>query len=270
MEESATGIPKTGCRFHSLGLTYHSAAGGAFLIEIKRVTKTYAGGTKTAVDNLSLVVRPGEIFGFLGPNGAGKTTTIKMIVGLLRPDKGSITVNGHDVVSHPLEAKRQMAFVPDTPEVYDRLTGLEYLNFIGDIYGVTPNARKERIERFAATFELTGALSDRISSYSHGMQQKLVLMGALLHQPPVWILDEPMVGLDPRSAHLLKELMAEHTRNGNTLFFSTHVLEVAERLCDRVAIIKHGQIVACGTLEKLRENRGNDSLEQIFLELTNS
>lgn len=240
------------------------------MIEINAVSKSYGGGTKKAVDNLSLTVKPGEIFGFLGPNGAGKTTTIKMIVGLLKPDSGSIKINGYDVTAQPLEAKRQVAFVPDTPEVYERLTGLEYLNFIGDIYDVPAAERRARIERFADVFELTGALSERISAYSHGMQQKLVLMSALLHNPPVWILDEPMVGLDPRSAHMLKELMAEHTRNGRTLFFSTHVLEVAEKLCDRVAIIKQGRIIAAGTLDELRQSRGQggESLEDIFLELT--
>lgn len=238
------------------------------MIEINAVSKSYGGGTKKAVDNLSLTVKPGEIFGFLGPNGAGKTTTLKMIVGLLKPDSGSVRINGYDITTQPLEAKRQIAFVPDTPEVYEKLKGLEYLNFIGDIYNVPVGERRERIERFAEIFELTGALGERISSYSHGMQQKLVLMSALLHNPPVWILDEPMVGLDPRSAHTLKELMAEHTRNGNTLFFSTHVLEVAEKLCDRVAIIKQGRIIACGTLEELRQNQSGESLEEIFLELT--
>lgn len=238
------------------------------MIEITGVSKSYGGGTKKAVDNLSLTVKPGEVFGFLGPNGAGKTTTIKMIVGLLRPDSGTIRINGYDTVAQPLEAKRQIAFVPDTPEVYEKLSGLEYLNFIGDIYGVSGTERRQRIERFADIFELTGALADRISGYSHGMQQKLVLMGALLHSPPVWILDEPMVGLDPRSAHTLKELMAEHTRQGNTLFFSTHVLDVAEKLCDRVAIIKQGKIVAAGTLDELRQGQANESLEEIFLELT--
>lgn len=238
------------------------------MIEILGVSKSYSGGAKKAVENLSLTVRPGEIFGFLGPNGAGKTTTIKMIVGLHRPDSGTVRVNGYDIVTQTLEAKRQMAFVPDTPEVYDRLTGLEYLNFIGDIYGVSPRDRRERIERFASIFELTNSLSDRISGYSHGMQQKLVLMAALLHNPPVWVLDEPMVGLDPRAAHNLKELMLEHTRKGNTLFFSTHVLDVAERLCDRVAIINRGQIIACGTMDELRKGQAGETLEKIFLELT--
>jgi len=240
------------------------------MIEINAVSKSYGGGTKKAVDNLSLTVKPGEIFGFLGPNGAGKTTTIKMIVGLLRPDSGTIRINGCDITNQPIEAKRQIAFVPDTPEVYEKLTELEYLNFIGDIYGVPAIERHSRIERFAEVFELAGALSERINSYSHGMQQKLVLIGALMHNPPVWILDEPMVGLDPRSAHTLKELMAEHVRAGNTLFFSTHVLEVAEKLCDRVAIIKQGRIIASGTLDELRQTRGQsgESLEDIFLELT--
>jgi len=238
------------------------------MIELVNVSKSYGNGTKKAVDNLSLTVRPGEIFGFLGPNGAGKTTTIKMIVGLHKPDSGSVKVNGYDIVTQTIEAKRQMAFVPDTPEVYDRLTGLEYLNFIGDVYGVSPRDRQERIERFAATFELTSALTDRISGYSHGMQQKLVLMSALLHNPPVWVLDEPMVGLDPRSAHNLKELMADHTRSGNTVFFSTHVLEVAERLCDRVAIINKGRIIAQGTMDELRKGQSGETLEKIFLELT--
>jgi ABC-2 type transport system ATP-binding protein len=238
------------------------------MIEIQGVTKSYGGGQVRAVDNLSLTVRPGEVFGFLGPNGAGKTTTIKMMVGLLRPDSGTVKINGYDIVRQPIEAKRQIAFVPDTPEVYDKLTGLEYLNFIADIYGVPSQIRRERIERFAGMFELTGALGDRISGYSHGMQQKLVLTGALLHDPPVWILDEPLIGLDPRSAHLLKELMVEHTRKGRTLFFSTHILEVAEKLCDRVAIIKKGRIIACGTLEELRQGQAGESLEEIFLELT--
>jgi len=238
------------------------------VIELLNLSKSYSGGAKKAVDNLTLTVRPGEIFGFLGPNGAGKTTTLKMIVGLLRPDSGTVKVNGYDIRTQTLEAKRQMAFVPDSPEVYDKLTGLEYLNFIGDIYGVGPRERWERIERYASLFELTDALADRISSYSHGMQQKLVLTAALLHDPPVWVLDEPMVGLDPRASHHLKELMAEHTRKGKTLFFSTHVLEVAERLCDRVAIINKGQLIACGTMEELRRGQDGETLEKIFLELT--
>lgn len=236
------------------------------MLKIEHLTKTY-GATK-AVDDLSLEIQPGEICGFIGHNGAGKTTTIKMIVGLHRPDSGTVRVGGHDVLTRPLEAKRQIAYVPDTPEVYDKLTGLEYLNFIADVCGVSPRERQERIERFADTFELTNALLDRIESYSHGMQQKLVLISALMRNPPVWVLDEPMVGLDPRSSHRLKELMVEHTRNNWTLFFSTHVLEVAERLCDRVAIIDQGRIIACGTLDELRQGQTGETLESIFLELT--
>lgn len=238
------------------------------MIEICQVSKTYRRGGKKAVDDLTLTVKPGEIFGFLGPNGAGKTTTIKMMVGLLRPDTGTIRINGIDVEKEPLKAKAQLAFVPDSPEVYERLTGLEYLNFIGDVYGVAAADRERRIRALGERFELTHALADRISEYSHGMRQKLVLMGALLHDPPVWILDEPLVGLDPRSAHTLKELMVEHTRQGRTLFFSTHVLEVAERLCDRIAIIKGGRLIASGTLEELRNGQSGESLEEIFLELT--
>jgi len=240
----------------------------ARMIELLNVSKSYSGGARKAVDGLTLTIRPGEIFGFLGPNGAGKTTTIKMIVGLLRPDSGTVKVGGYDVVRQPLEAKRQLAYVPDTPEVYDRLTGLEYLNFFADIYGVSAREREERIARFADAFELTHALLDRIDSYSHGMQQKLVLISALMRDPPVWVLDEPMVGLDPRSSFQLKELMVEHTRRNRTLFFSTHVLEVAERLCDRVAIINKGRIIACGTLDELRSGQTGETLESIFLELT--
>ncbi|BAD39203.1 MAG: ABC transporter ATP-binding protein [Symbiobacterium thermophilum] len=238
------------------------------MIELLNVSKSYSGGTKKAVDNLSLTIRPGEVFGFLGPNGAGKTTTIKMIVGLLRPDSGTVRVGGYDVVRQPLEAKRQLAYVPDTPEVYDKLTGLEYLNFIADVYGISPRERQERIAQFADAFDLTHALLDRVDSYSHGMQQKLVLISALMRDPPVWVLDEPMVGLDPRSSYQLKELMAEHARRNRTLFFSTHVLEVAERLCDRVAIINKGRIIACGTLDELRSGQTGETLESIFLELT--
>lgn len=238
------------------------------MIEIQNVSKRYGNSTRKAVDNLSFTVRPGEICGFLGHNGAGKTTTIKMIAGLLKPDEGTVKVAGHDVQREPLLAKQSLAFVPDTPEIYPQLTGLEYLNFIGDIYGVPAAERKERISRFAEAFELTAALTDRINAYSHGMQQKIVLMGALLHNPPVWVLDEPMVGLDPRSSHILKELMAEHTKAGNTVLFSTHVLEVAEKLCDRVAIMKEGKIVAEGAVADLRAERGGESLESIFLGMT--
>lgn len=237
------------------------------MIALHNVTKRYQGG-KVAVSNLTLEVRPGEIFGFLGHNGAGKTTTIKMLIGLLTPDEGRVTVGGIDVTRDPLAVKRQIGFVPDNPDLYERLTGLEYLNFIADVFEVPVSERQERILRLGDAFELTPDLKGRISGYSHGMQQKLALMSALVHQPPVWIMDEPMVGLDPKAAHVLKGLMAEHTKAGNTVFFSTHVLDVAEKLCDRVGIIKRGNLVACGTMDDLKQKYSGESLENIFLELT--
>lgn len=217
-----------------------------------------------------MTVHPGEIFGFLGPNGAGKTTTLRMMVGILPPDAGRVIIDGIDMAERPLEAKRRIGFVPDTPEVYDRLTGLEYLRFLADVYGVDTRRRRERIQRLASLFELEGALNDRIASYSHGMRQKLVLIGALIHDPPVWVLDEPMVGLDPRSSHELKNLMTAHAEAGRTVFFSTHILEVAERVCHRVGIIHRGRLIACGSLEELRSRAqaGAESLERLFLELT--
>ncbi len=236
------------------------------MISLRGVTKRFDG--KVAVDDLSLEVRSGEVFGFLGHNGAGKTTTLRMIVGLLRPDAGAVVVDGVDVLADPLEAKRRIGFVPDNPDLYDRLTGLEYLNFLADVRRVPAQARLSRINDLAGRFELAADLGARIGSYSHGMQQKLALIGALVHDPPVWILDEPLVGLDPRAAHLLKGLMAEHVRAGRTLFFSTHVLDVAEKLCDRLAIIREGRLLAIGTLAELRQGRVGESLESIFLELT--
>ncbi len=239
------------------------------MIEISNLSKSYNKGKIKAVDNLSLQVKPGEIFGFLGPNGAGKTTTIKMLVGLLKSDKGTIKINGFDIEKEPLRVKESISFVPDNPEVYEKLTGVEYLNFLGDVYGVPGRVRQERIVRFLKLFELTGAVNDLIQSFSHGMRQKIVLIGALLHDPQVFILDEPMVGLDPKSSHNLKEYMKEHCARGNTVFFSTHVLEVAEKLCDRIGIIHQGKLIACGTMDVLREQSQNkQSLENIFLELT--
>lgn len=238
------------------------------MIKIENLSKSYNKGSVKAVDNLNLHVRPGEIFGFLGPNGAGKTTTIKMIVGLLNPDSGSITIKGFDSRKQSLESKRNLSYVPDNPDVYDRLTGMEYLNFMADVYRVPVQTRKERIQYFLDMFSLTDAAGDLIKSYSHGMKQKIVLTGALLHDPALWVLDEPMVGLDPKSAHQLKELMRKHCDKGNTVFFSTHVLEVAEKLCDRLAIINKGKIVAIGTLEELKQGEQAESLENIFLELT--
>lgn len=238
------------------------------MIEISSVSKSYNKGAVKAVDNLNLKVADGEIFGFLGPNGAGKTTTIKMIIGLLNPDEGRITINGADISRNTLEAKKNIGYVPDNPNLYERLTGTEYLNFMGDVYQVPGAERKERIEHYLDMFELKDAANDLIKSYSHGMKQKIALTGALIHNPAVWILDEPMVGLDPKSAHLLKEQMREHCNKGNTVFFSTHILEVAEKLCDRIAIIHKGRLIASGTMDELRQGDNKDSLENIFLELT--
>lgn len=237
------------------------------MITLKNVTKTY-GGTTKAVDNISLTIETGEIVGFIGPNGAGKTTTIKMITGVLNPDEGSITINGKDIVSNPIEAKKEFGLVPDNADIFLRLKGIEYLNFIGDIYQVESSERTQRIEELSKTFKMETALNDKILSYSHGMRQKIVVMGALLTNPNVWILDEPMTGLDPQSAFNLKEMMRAHANKGNTIFFSTHVLEVAEKLCDKVAIINHGHIVYYGTLDDLKKQYQQfNSLEDIFLEV---
>ncbi|MGD0783868.1 MAG: ABC transporter ATP-binding protein [Candidatus Aminicenantales bacterium] len=239
------------------------------MIDIRAVSKSYNKGQVKAVDDLTMTVRPGEIFGFLGPNGAGKTTTIKLIVGLLKPDAGTIAVAGWDTQVDPLRAKAVTTYVPDTPAVYERLTGLEYLNFIGDVYGVPKKERLERIAKWLEIFELASAVSSPIQSYSHGMKQKIVLIAALLPGPKVMVLDEPMVGLDARAAHHMKEMMREHCDAGGTLFFSTHIMEVAEKLCDRIGIIHKGRLVACGTMEELQaRNREEQSLESIFLELT--
>ncbi|MGI6372297.1 MAG: ABC transporter ATP-binding protein [Caldicoprobacterales bacterium] len=238
------------------------------MIEIKNLSKSYNKGAVKAVEDLNLHVKPGEIFGFLGPNGAGKTTTIKMMVGLLIPDKGTISIAGYDNAKNPLEAKQNIGYVPDNPDVYDRLTGMEYLNLMADVYKVSVEDRRERINYFLDMFNLTDAVGDLIKSYSHGMKQKIVLTGALLHNPAVWILDEPMVGLDPKSSHLLKEYMRKHCDRGNTVFFSTHILEVAERLCDRIGIINKGKLIAIGSMDELRHGDQAGSLENIFLELT--
>lgn len=238
------------------------------MIHIKNLSKSYNKGSIKAVDNLNLHINPGEIFGFLGPNGAGKTTTIKMMVGLLTPDEGTITLAGCDMSKDPLKAKANIGYVPDNPDIYERLRGIEYLTFMADVYRVPEDKRRERIDHLLDMFNLTDAVGDLIKSYSHGMKQKLVLTGALLHNPALWILDEPMVGLDPKSSHLLKEFMRSHCDKGNIVFFSTHVLEVAERLCDRIGIINKGQLIAMGTMEELRHGDKADSLENIFLELT--
>jgi ABC-2 type transport system ATP-binding protein len=241
------------------------------VIELSHVSKSYNKGKVKAVDDLDLTVRSGEIFGFLGPNGAGKTTTIKMIVGLLRSDTGNIRIDGVDTAVDPLACKAMLTYVPDTPAVYERLTGLEYLNFIGDVYGVPRAERLERIGKWLEVFEIAGAVTDPIQSYSHGMKQKIVVTAALLPAPRVMVLDEPLSGLDPRAAHQLKEMFREHCDQGRTLFFSTHVMEVAERLCDRIAIIARGRLVACGTMAELKaRGRSDQSLEGLFLELTES
>jgi ABC-2 type transport system ATP-binding protein len=242
--------------------------GGKIMIELVNVNKTY-NGTLKAVDDLTLVIPEGQIVGFLGPNGAGKTTTIKMITGILNADSGSISINGIDIKERPLDAKRQFGFVPDSPDMFLRLKGIEYLNFIADIYKVPGELRGQRIQELAASFEMEAALNDQIQSYSHGMRQKIIIMGVLIHEPSVWILDEPMTGLDPKSSFTLKEMMKNHAASGKTVFFSTHVLEVAEKLCDKVAIINKGKLLYYGSIDEMREHfKNNGSLEKIFLELT--
>lgn len=237
------------------------------MLSIQNVSKTYSKGKIKAVDNISLSVKKGEIFGFLGPNGAGKTTTIKMITGILPIDNGKITINNYDIEKVPIKAKMSMGFVPDTHDIYERLKGIEYLNFIADVYEVPSDIRKKRIDKYLEMFEMKKAASQPIKSYSHGMKQKIIVTGALLHQPPLWIMDEPLTGLDPRASHLLKEEMNNHCANGNTVFFSTHVLEVAEKICHRIGIINKGQIIAVGTMDELRRSQ-DSSLESIFLSLT--
>jgi ABC-2 type transport system ATP-binding protein len=237
------------------------------MITLRHVSKSYNGKVK-AVDNIDLTVENGEIFGFLGPNGAGKTTTIKLITGILSPDEGEIKVCDHNIVTEPLPAKRSFGFVPDDPNIFPRLKAIEYLRFLGDIYQVPAADRAERISRLASRFGLADVLPDRIQSFSHGMRQKLMIVGALLHNPEVWILDEPMTGLDPRSSFVLKEMMREHADHGKTVFFSTHILDVAEKICDRVAVIDRGHILFCGTIEAMREHfRSDSSLESMFLQL---
>ncbi len=240
------------------------------MIELNSVTKSYNGKVK-AVDNISLTINDGEIFGFIGPNGAGKTTAIKMMTGILHSDEGTIKINGIDIEGEPLKAKQQFGFVPDSPDMFLRLKGIEYLNFMGDIYEVPQGVRRQRIEELSKRFEIDSVLGDYIQSYSHGMRQKIVVIGVLLHNPSVWILDEPMTGLDPKASFILKEMMRDHAAKGNTVFFSTHVLEVAEKLCDRVAVINKGKILFCGTLEEMREHfKQNESLEKMFLEMVSN
>lgn len=238
------------------------------MISLKHVTKVYGDSSKKAVDDLSWEIEDGKITGFIGPNGAGKTTTLKMITGIIAPTEGEILINGKSITGEPLLAKRQFGFVADDPDAFLRIRGIEYLNFMGDLYRVDVRARQRFIDDTAKRFDMEDALSSRISSYSHGMRQKIMVMGALIHTPPVWILDEPLTGLDPRSAHELKTMMREHADAGHSVLFSTHVLEVAEKLCDRIAIINHGKQVYLGTLEELKAAYPAETLENIFLEIT--
>ena len=238
------------------------------MIDLQHVTKTYAKNGVKALSDLTLHVNGGELFGFIGPNGAGKTTTIKLMTGILTPDEGTVTMAGHDMARERLEAQRLIGFVPDGNDLDDRLTGMEYLNFMADVYQVSPQQRKNHIEKYLDLFELEDAIGNQVRSYSKGMKQKLVVIGALIHNPPVWILDEPLGGLDPRASHLLKEEMKRHCEAGNTVFFSTHVLEVAEKLCTRIGVVAHGQLRALGTLDELRSGEVGASLEELFLELT--
>ncbi len=240
------------------------------MIHLEALSKTYAHSGTKAVDGLSLDIRDGEIFGFLGPNGAGKTTTIKMLSGVLRPDEGRVAIDGIDMAQKPLEAKARFGYVGDNPELFTRLKAREFLNFIADMYRVPDDARCERIASLAGRFEIADALASPIGSFSRGMKQKLCLVASLVHDPANWILDEPMVGLDPQAAFTLKELMRSRAASGRCVFFSTHVMEVAERLCDRIAVITKGRVVFVGTLDELRDRRssgGDESLERLFLDL---
>lgn len=232
------------------------------MLKIEHLTKTY--GEKKAVDDLSLHIAPGEIYGFIGHNGAGKTTTIKSCAGILPFDAGTILVDGLDVTSKPIECKRRIAYIPDNPDLYEFMSGIKYLNFIGDIFGVEAGVRAERIKKYADTFGLTEDLAQPISAYSHGMKQKLAIISAWIHEPKLIIMDEPFVGLDPKAAFSLKEMMHELCDKGGAIFFSTHVLDVAEKLCDKVAIIKEGKLIANGSMAQVK---GDSSLESVFLEL---
>ncbi len=232
------------------------------MLKIEHLTKTF--GEKVAVDDLSLHIQPGEIYGFIGHNGAGKTTTLRAVAGIMSFDAGEIYIDGKSVREQPVECKRDLAYIPDNPDLYEFMTGIQYLNFIADIFGVDPDTRAERIHRYADTFGLEKNLANPISSYSHGMKQKLAVISALIHEPKLILMDEPFVGLDPMASHTLKEIMRSICDDGGAIFFSTHVLEVAEKLCDKVAIIKNGRLIKSGTMEEVK---GDDSLEEVFLEL---
>lgn len=232
------------------------------MLKIEHLTKTYSN--KKAVDDLSLHIQPGEIYGFIGHNGAGKTTTIKACCGILQFDSGEIYINGASIKENPLACKAKMAYIPDNPDLYDFMTGIRFLNFIADIFEVGAAERQERIKKYADAFEITSDLAQPISAYSHGMKQKLAIISALIHEPELIIMDEPFVGLDPKASHLLKEIMRDICNRGGAIFFSTHVLEVAEKLCDKIAIIKNGRLIKSGAMEEVR---GDTSLENVFLEL---
>ena len=232
------------------------------MLRIENLTKTY--GEKRAVDNLSLHIAPGEIYGFIGHNGAGKTTTLKAVVGILQFDKGEVFIKGESIRKNPLACKQKIAYIPDNPDLYEFMTGIKFLNFIADIFGVPEEKRQERIRKYADLFEMTENLAQPIASYSHGMKQKLAIISAWIHEPKLIIMDEPFVGLDPKAAHILKQMMREVCDEGGSIFFSTHVLEVAEKLCDKVAIIRNGQLIQSGTMQEVK---GDDSLEEVFLEL---
>lgn len=232
------------------------------MLKIEHLTKKY--GDFKAVDDLSLHIAPGEIYGFIGHNGAGKTTTLKSVVGILQFDNGEIYIDGTSITADPLKCKKEIAYIPDNPDIYEFMTGIKYLNFVADIFGVSATDRQEKIRKYAGIFELSSDLAQPISTYSHGMKQKLAIISAWIHSPKLIIMDEPFVGLDPKAAHLLKGMMREICDNGGAIFFSTHVLEVAEKLCDKIAIIKEGKLVRSGTMEEVK---GDDSLEAVFLEL---
>lgn len=232
------------------------------MLKIQHLTKMY--GNKKAVDDLSLHICPGEIYGFIGHNGAGKTTTLKSVVGILQFEFGEILIDGKSIVKNPLECKREIAYIPDNPDLYDYMTGIKYLNFVSDIYGINEKDRNELIHKYSDIFEITGDLAQPIAAYSHGMKQKLAIISAWIHSPKLIIMDEPFVGLDPKASHLLKGMMREVCDNGGAIFFSTHVLEVAEKLCDKIAIIKGGKLIRSGTVDEVK---GDDSLEEVFLEL---
>lgn len=238
------------------------------MLIINNLSKTYKGGKK-AVDDISLHVRPGDIFGFIGPNGAGKTTTIRSVVGVLDFEEGEILIDGHSMKKEPLACKKVTAYIPDNPDLYEHLTGIQYLNFVADIFGIPSAQREERIKKYSDAFEITGNLGDLVSSYSHGMKQKLAIISAVIHDPKMLVLDEPFVGLDPKAAVALKEIMREFCGFGSAIFFSTHVLDVAEKLCNKVAMIHHGKLAFAGTMEDMLKEKEGGSLEEVFMEIVN-